>query len=145
MKRKTKFLIVVCSMLSMLALATACGGRIGVKEWIDQQVCEHEFDDGEVKKVATCTEAGEFVKTCTLCGKEEKEEVEKLPHTEESVQEVKATCKEPGSKAGKKCSVCDVVIEGMEEIPAGHNVVKNVSVPATCTELGLCCVVVCKK
>lgn len=42
-------------------------------------------------------------------------------HTEVTDAEVPATCTTPGHTAGKHCSVCGEVLEGLEEIPAlGH-------------------------
>ena len=65
---------------------------------------EHEWEN------ATCEEP----KTCKTCGATEGEA---LGHVEEDVAEQAATCSEAGHTAGKKCSVCDTVLEGMEEIP----------------------------
>ncbi len=65
---------------------------------------EHDWES------ATC----EAPKTCKSCGATEGEA---LGHVEEDVAEQAATCTEAGHTAGKKCSVCDKVLEGVEEIP----------------------------
>ncbi len=97
----------------------------------------------ENEVAATCTEAGSYeeVVYCSECKAEisrETKTVEKLPHTEEVIQGKAATCTEKGLTDGKKCSVCDAVLEEQKEIPAlGHKeeVVKGKA--ATCTEKGL--------
>ena len=52
---------------------------------------------------ATCTAP----QTCTVCGAEL---VAKLGHTEVDIPAVPATCTVPGKTAGKKCSVCSVIL-----------------------------------
>ncbi len=84
---------------------------------------------------ATCTKAGNIEHwTCTRCGKlfqdaEGKTEITKaeveipiLPHTEEVVPGVEATCTKAGKTEGKKCSVCGEILVAQKDIPAlGHD------------------------
>jgi len=52
-------------------------------------------------------------------------------HVAEAVAEVPAWCDAPGCTAGVKCSVCGIVLEGCEEIPAlGHDWDGGVVTPA---------------
>ena len=100
---------------------------------------QHVFDEGVVTREPTCTEEGERLLTCTLCGETETEPIEKLPHTfengrctvcgapdpdhthiytdhEETLRE--PTCTEPGEKA----LYCACGEFETEEIPArGHS------------------------
>lgn len=58
-------------------------------------------------------------------------------HTEIDVAAVPATCTQAGTTAGKKCSVCNTVISGVEVDPAkGHTVETLAAVAPTCTEEG---------
>lgn len=62
--------------------------------------------------------------------------LELVAHSYVDVAEVPATCTEPGTTAGKKCSVCETTV-GVTEIPvAGHSYVDVAEVPATCTTAG---------
>ena len=59
-----------------------------------------------------------------------------IEHDFVEVPEVPATCTEDGTAAGKKCSMCGLVSEGCEPIPAGHKSVDVAEVPATCVKGG---------
>ena len=82
----------------------------------------HNVTEGTVTKQPTCTEDGEIVGTCSRCGETNvTAKVDKLPHTEEDVAAVPATCTESGRSAGKYCSVCGEYTEGHELLaPLGH-------------------------
>ena len=117
---------------------------------------------------ATCKEEGSYdsVVYCSVCGEElskEQKSIEKLPHTEETIPAVPATCTETGLTEGKQCTVCGEVIKAQETVAAtghtwadatctvpktcsvcgategeelGHNYVGEVTTPATCTTKG---------
>lgn len=100
---------------------------------------EHEWEETAV--TATCTEAGDIVSKCTICGQEKREPVEALGHDwdEENIEETEAaTCQKAGS--GKaSCRRCtekkDVVIPQLQ-----HNIPRadrDKTRPATCTKDGL--------
>ena len=80
----------------------------------------------ENEKTATCVEAGSYdlVVYCAICKAEisrTSQIVTATGHTEAVLPAKAATCTETGLTAGKKCSVCDAVIEAQTEIPAlGH-------------------------
>lgn len=80
--------------------------------------CEHTTTTINTDN-ATCTEVGSITVTCDDCG--EVVSTEELPatgHTEEEVAEITATCTNAGATSGVKCSVCEEVISGCENIPA---------------------------
>ena len=141
MKKNIKMMITVlavCAVSAMAMMFTGCSVTDKIKQKIDQARCEHEWNDGEVTKEATCTELGELTKTCTLCEKTEKEDIEKIDHVAVYVDAVLPTCVDNGIASGTVCSVCEQKIAGFEEIPAlGHVVVKDKAVAATCLESGL--------
>ena len=63
----------------------------------------------------------------------------KAAHTEEVLPAVDPTCTETGLTAGKKCSVCDEILEAQEEVPKlGHDWDEGtVTKESTCTEAGV--------
>ncbi len=91
---------------------------------------------------ATCAKEGSYdlITRCTVCGTvvhSETRTIEKLPHTEESIPAVEATCTTAGATAGVKCSVCGEILTAPETVPAlGHTEVEIPAVAATCTEAG---------
>ncbi len=141
MKKSIKRLITVfavCAVSAFACMASGCSFTDKIKDKIEQARCEHEWNDGEVTKEATCTEKGELTKTCTLCEKVETEEIELAEHIAVYVQAVTPTCLEKGVTDGTVCSVCETKISGFQEIPAlGHIVVKDSAVKPTCLEGGL--------
>lgn len=141
MKTMRKILIGILATVAVSAIAifsTGCNPAESIKKKIEQARCEHEWNDGEVTKEATCMEKGELTKTCTLCEKVETEEIELAEHIAVYVQAVTPTCLEKGVTDGTVCSVCETKISGFQEIPAlGHIVVKDSAVKPTCLEIGL--------
>lgn len=141
MKKSIKRLITVfavCAVSAFACMASGCSLTDKIKDKIEQARCEHEWNDGEVTKEATCMEKGELTKTCTLCEKVETEEIELAEHIAVYVQAVTPTCLEKGVTDGTVCSVCETKISGFQEIPAlGHIVVKDSAVAPTCLEDGL--------
>ena len=101
---------------------------------------EHVWNDGEISKDSTCTEAGEKVYTCKVCGETKTEEIAALGHSysEEWTVDKEATCEEAGSKS-HHCTRpgCDsksdvTVIEAL-----GHEWSEGKETKApTCTEVG---------
>ncbi len=132
-----KILSLGLSLISVLTMAISTTG-CSVADWSKQLFCEHVYDEGEITKESTCTEVGILAKTCTLCGKVEEEEIEKLPHVELYVERKDATCKESGLTDYVKCKVCDTVLVEPSVIPVlGHRVVEDKEVKATCLANGL--------
>ena len=97
----------------------------------------HAWDKGVITTAPTCENAGVRTLTCTRCNETKTEAVNATGHTPVQIPEKPATCTEPGHKAGTKCSVCDAILSGLEEIPAkGHTVVIDPAAEPTCTEPG---------
>ena len=97
----------------------------------------HRWDDGKITTAATCENAGVRTYTCTVCNETKTEALDATGHTPVDIAEQPATCTNSGHKAGTKCSKCDAILSGMEEIPAkGHTEVVDPAVEPTCTESG---------
>lgn len=99
---------------------------------------EHEWDEGNIIREATCTTKGERVYTCNVCGETRTEEIPLIDHDIE-LQNVKAaSCEENGYTGDEVCKKCHQIIKEGNVISAiGHSfgeykVVKE----ATCTEKG---------
>ena len=99
---------------------------------------EHEWDEGNIIREATCTTKGERVYTCNVCGETRTEEIPLIDHDIE-LQNVKAaSCGEKGYTGDEVCKNCHQIIkEGNVLSAIGHSfgeykVVKE----ATCTEKG---------
>ena len=99
----------------------------------------HQWDEGKVTTEPKCEEAGVKTYTCKVCNETKTEAIDAMGHTPVEVPEVPATCTEPGKKAGTKCSVCDTILSGVEEIPAkGHQWNDGeITTAPTCTEKGV--------
>ena len=97
----------------------------------------HRWDDGKITTAPTCENAGVMTYTCAVCNATRTEAIDATGHTPVDIAEQPATCTNSGHKAGTKCSKCDAILSGMEELPAkGHTEVIDSAVAATCTEPG---------
>ena len=100
----------------------------------------HEWDEGEVLKMATCTSAGSIRYTCEVenCGETKTESVSSLGHDNKSYAAKAATCTEEGWYAYTECQRCGY--STFASIPSlGHSYDSGViTVSPTCTESGIC-------
>ena len=103
----------------------------------------HEWNEGEITKAATCTEAGSKLYTCTKCSQTKTEEIPAFGHTEaEAVKEneVSASCAMQGSYDNVVyCSVCgeELSREKVMLPVVAHTPQKDNAVTPTCTKPGL--------
>ena len=115
---------------------SVCGTVIKAQEEIPAK--GHSWNEGEITTAPTCENAGVKTYTCTVCNATKTEAIDATGHTPVEVAEQPATCTEAGHTAGTKCSVCDAILSGMEELPAtGHTEVIDAAKAPTCTETGL--------
>ncbi len=132
--KQNKFLAVLALALSMGL--SGCGG----KEEVKVPECEkHTWGEKETLKEATCTEAGQSQRTCTVCGaKEEPRAIKALGHDweDDTAGGKAATCTEKGNK-GQHCKRCSET-RTVDIDPLGHKWVDDETggVPATCEEAG---------
>ena len=73
------------------------------------EACEHNYS--AVVTAPTCTAEGYTTYTCTKCGNSyTDDETDMVPHTEQIIPAVDATCAKNGRTEGVKCSVCKMVL-----------------------------------
>ena len=103
--------------------------------WVDATNHDHEYDAGVVTLEPTCTEDGEKVFTCQICGYERHDIIEALGHDWNGGEITKeATCEEDGVKI-YTCQN-DPSHTRTEVLPGGHDLEKISANEATCTEDG---------
>ena len=90
-----------------------------ILDGVFREMGSHNWDKGKVTKQPTCTEKGIRVYTCTDpgCGETYSEDILPEGHKEVNVSRLEPTYTEKGHTSGKKCSVCEEILEGVEEIP----------------------------
>lgn len=121
------------------------------------QAHTHEYT--AVVTAPTCTTKGYTTYTCSCNDTYIADETDMLPHTEEVIPAVGATCTETGLTEGKKCSACGTTLEEQKivqpiahadndndgkcdtcdqsmETLCNHDNMTETVVPATCTEGG---------
>lgn len=104
--KKTKSLLGLAVLVLSAGALVACGEAAESKP--AASACKtHKFKDKEVTKAATCTEKGEKIQKCEVCGEEKKVEIKTIAHTMEKVdaESTAATCEAEG-KTVNKCKVC---------------------------------------
>ena len=99
-------------------------------------------------KDSTCTEFGNLAHyVCNVCGQTYSDAqasswldcvvINLAPHTKQYLAAVEPGCTESGLTEGSKCSVCGVVMEAQETVPAlGHSKTTVSGYSPTCTEAG---------
>ena len=133
MNKKFKFLTFALTAVTLFSF-----GGCNMKDKIEQTRCEHEMNDGEVTKSATCENVGEKLLTCDLCGYEETEYIPATGHTWQKIEEIAPTCTEAGDTDGVICVTCQEYFITPAKIPAlGHSDVTDMGYAPTCTETGL--------
>lgn len=101
---------------------------------------DHDWNDGEIVKEASCTESGEKVYTCARCKKTKVDIIPAKGHADtEKKREKEATCEENGYTGDECCKECEAVLKKGQIIPAfGHNWDKGtVSKEPSVTEEGI--------
>ena len=99
-----------------------CGEVIGTSKKMYYSAHDYEFTSHS--KVATCTEKGGDLYTCTICGKTETREVPMVAHETELRNYKAATCTEDGYTGDETCINCGKVIsKGKKTYATGHSYV----------------------
>jgi hypothetical protein len=102
-----------------------------------EKECKHDWSDWKVTKEPTCSERGIQSRTCEKCEEREREYIDTVAHTEETVEGREATCQYEGLTEGKRCTVCGTMTLEQQTIPVGAHVeVIEQGYAATCTSRG---------
>ena len=120
-------------------ICTVCGVLIEKIEMIPSLGHDMFTDTG--MKVPTCTENGKTESAhCTRCDyRIEAVDISAIGHSEEIIDEKKATCLEPGYTQSIICVVCGEVLVESKELPAlGHHMIATSErIEPTCTSTGM--------
>ncbi len=101
-----------------------------------QNAAGHTWNEGVVTKAPTTTEHGTKLFTCTVCGKEEDEDIPPLgDHTWVDVKNIDATCTERGYTI-KRCTSCSIEYKDNYIDAVGHRTEYFEAKDATCLENG---------
>lgn len=114
---------------------SVCNTFIKKQEVIPKLECvesEWIYDD------STCTEQGVRRKVCTICEKLlMSEPIAAKGHTLVSIPGKPSTCSSTGLTDGKKCTVCNTIVEPQTIVAKkNHSVVKIPATPASCVQVG---------
>ncbi len=128
--KKIKVLMLAICAAALSLVASGCGGKI--KEW----TCDHDYGaQGEIVKVATCTEEGEGIYTCRKCDKTKRQTIAKIEHDYSAGVRVKEpSCTEKGLVV-YTCQSCQGEMEEEIEMLA-HRAQSVAMVAPTCTTSG---------
>ena len=123
-----------------VTVCAVCGAEL-LRMHTDLPALGHDWDDGTVEEVPTCTGGGVTVYTCRRCGEKKNEAVSPAGHAPgEPVyeNEVAATCTAAGGyDVVVRCTVCGAILSSAHtDLPAlGHAYEATVTAP-TCLEDG---------
>jgi len=139
MKNLSKKIIIVfafCMISAFAVLGCSCGLSNKLESVVNKTLCEHVWKITQTQ-AATCSVQGVEKRTCTSCGAVKTTLLPMVSHTEIIMDDVEATCAHTGSIGGKKCSVCDYVMESPTIIPAlEHTLVELPAIEVTCETNG---------
>ena len=115
------------------------GSETGYSEckMLEVSTC-HVFGEWQTTVKPTCTEGGEMIRSCSVCGAEETKTIDALGHdySEQWTVDEEADCVNDGSKS-RHCSRCDAKTDVTVIEAKGHTEVVDKAVAATCTKTGL--------
>ena len=97
----------------------------------------HNYNLWQTTVKPTCTEGGEMIRSCSVCGAEETKTIDALGHdySDRWTVDEEADCVNDGSKS-RHCSRCDAKTDVTVIEAKGHTEVVDKAVAATCTADG---------
>ena len=114
------------------------GSETGYSEckMLEVSTC-HVFGEWQTTVKPTCTEGGEMIRSCSVCGAEETKTIDALGHdySEQWTVDEEADCVNDGSKS-HHCTRCDAKTDVTVIETKGHTEVVDKAVAATCTADG---------
>lgn len=106
---------------------------------LDSVETEHNFTEWIVEKEPDCIYSGKEIRTCKECGAYETRTINRIDHIAKHYEEVAPTCTSAGRTEGTKCSMCHLILSGLDTIPALDHTLELIaekSAPSTCTVTG---------
>ena len=112
-------------------------GTVLVAQNVIKSLGEHTFGKWQTTVKPTCTEGGEMIRSCSVCGAEETKTIDALGHdySDRWTVDEEADCVNDGSKS-RHCSRCDAKTDVTVIEAKGHTEVVDKAVAATCTADG---------
>ena len=112
-------------------------GTVLVAQNVIKSPGEHTFGEWQTTVKPTCTEGGEMIRNCSVCGAEETKTIDALGHdySDQWTIDEEADCVNDGSKS-RHCSRCDAKTDVTVIEAKGHTEVVDKAVAATCTADG---------
>ena len=112
-------------------------GTVLVAQNVIKSPGEHTFGEWQTTVKPTCTEGGEMIRSCSVCGAEETKTIDALGHdySDQWTVDEEADCVNDGSKS-RHCSRCDAKTDVTVIEAKGHTEVVDKAVAATCTADG---------
>ena len=112
-------------------------GTVLVAQNVIKSPGEHTFGKWQTTVKPTCTEGGEMIRSCSVCGAEETKTIDALGHdySDRWTVDEEADCVNDGSKS-RHCSRCDAKTDVTVIEAKGHTEVVDKAVAATCTADG---------
>lgn len=105
---------------------------------------QHEYNEWQITKPATCTDEGEQTKSCKYCGETVKETIPALEHDMVMKAAVVATCFSEGRSTYQACTRCGFATEPAVTPKLDHVPVVKAGTEPTCTEPGFGEYTVCR-
>lgn len=138
MKRKIFCSLLVILCIVMCLFIASCDGSDAGKENAvadSQGPHTHSFGEWVVIVEPSCYEMGVREQSC-YCGETNRDKIP-VKHDEEVIYGYAPTCEAPGLTDGKKCRLCNEVIEDQTELPPSHTEEIVPGYDYTCTKAGL--------
>lgn len=126
---KVALLVLTLTFALLLSSCAFLGGFGSSGEMSDDGTHIHSYGEWKTVRSASCTEMGERIKTCIVCGTEKIESISKSAHRVQTVLASPSTCTVEGKSEYKRCADCKITIEEPTTLPlASHT---EVIIPAT--------------
>lgn len=130
MKKFAKKTTIMAATIMAMLLVASCG-----EAKKEEKACEHQYTK-DVTTEATCTEDGVMTYTCSKCGDNYTEAIEKIEHTYTSEVTKEATCAEDG-ESKNTCSECGESHTEVIEKNDSHKYNSEITTKPTCSQKGV--------
>lgn len=120
MRKCFKTVAMAVLMVSVIGSVSGCV-RVEQPEWLEQTICEHEYESVRDIKLASCTTNGAVEQECIYCGHTRIAKVNAFGHDVIIDTMIESTCATKGLSEGKHCIRCGEVLESQVELDYGSH------------------------